>query len=339
MRISNIALAVVLSTVVIAAGLTARVLGTTQPGPLLVTDSADLYAIKGVSTNPTLGNGVVGTSSTGIGVLGQTANASHPGVVGQNSKGGTGVSGTSTTGIGVSGTSDGIGIKGSSTKSYVGVEGTAGVNGVGILGTASYAVEGDSTGDSIGAVGVLGQNAGQYGTALSATTEQGSLAITAYSYTAGGYVMSLDASGNMVLKGALTQNGSPSLVIRHARGGARTAYGSESASPAIEDTGEAQTSAGAAFVPLDPAFAATLDPRTRYAVLLTPEGDCRGLYVAARTARGFWVRELMSGRSTIAFAYRIVGRPAGSDTARLPLFNDSLTRMPKPMRSRETKAL
>jgi hypothetical protein len=43
-------------------------------------------------------------------------------------------------------------------------------------------------------------------------------------------------------------------------------------------------------------------------VFLTPEGDCCGLYVRRKSAASFEVRELMGGKSGIAFSYRIVGR-------------------------------
>jgi hypothetical protein len=59
-------------------------------------------------------------------------------------------------------------------------------------------------------------------------------------------------------------------------------------------------------VKLDPDFAKVI---TRdYRVFLTPEGDCRGLYVHQKSAARFEVRELMGGESAIAFCYRIVGR-------------------------------
>ena len=43
-------------------------------------------------------------------------------------------------------------------------------------------------------------------------------------------------------------------------------------------------------------------------MFLTPEGDCRGLFVYRESAASFEVRELMGGKSSIAFSYRIVGR-------------------------------
>ena len=54
-------------------------------------------------------------------------------------------------------------------------------------------------------------------------------------------------------------------------------------------------------------------------MLITPEGDTRGLFVAARTPGAFSVRETMGGRSSIAFGYRIVAHPFGVNEPRLPM--------------------
>src|SRR5215813_4201897 len=42
--------------------------------------------------------------------------------------------------------------------------------------------------------------------------------------------------------------------------------------------------------------------------VLTPEGDCHGLYVRGKTAKSFEVRELQRGTHSIGFSYRIVGK-------------------------------
>jgi hypothetical protein len=47
--------------------------------------------------------------------------------------------------------------------------------------------------------------------------------------------------------------------------------------------------------------------RGDYRVFLTPEGDCRGLYVR-KSAGSFEVREFGGGKSNVAFSYCIVGR-------------------------------
>jgi hypothetical protein len=64
-----------------------------------------------------------------------------------------------------------------------------------------------------------------------------------------------------------------------------------------------------------------------YRVFLTPEGDCRGLYVR-RKANSFEVRELMGGTSSITFSYRIVGRRKDIKTPRR--FAKVDTRLPMP---------
>lgn len=96
------------------------------------------------------------------------------------------------------------------------------------------------------------------------------------------------------------------------------AYGTTAALPTIEDTGEAQLLHGAISVRLDPAFANAIDARQGYVVLLTPEGDTRGLFVAQRSRNAFVVREVLGGTANVAFAYRIVAHPYGVSEPRLP---------------------
>ncbi len=128
-------------------------------------------------------------------------------------------------------------------------------------------------------------------------------------------VMSLDSSGNMILAGKLTQSGSPAIVSARADGTSVLAYSSRSADPTIEDVGEATVTSGAATVPLDTAFAGTIDFARPYFVFLTAEGDNAGLYVAAKTPRGFAIRETRGARSTLRVQYRIVASPLDARAA------------------------
>jgi hypothetical protein len=73
-----------------------------------------------------------------------------------------------------------------------------------------------------------------------------------------------------------------------------------------------------------------MDLNKGYVVFLQPEGMVQGnLCVISRTAVGFSVRESGAGRSSVAFAYRIIGHPYGSTEQRLPLANLSQTLQPK----------
>lgn len=89
--------------------------------------------------------------------------------------------------------------------------------------------------------------------------------------------------------------------------------------PVIEDYGEAQLVNGTATVRLDPTFSEAISDTSPYLVFLTPDGDTNGLYVAYKTPAAFQVREVRGGRSTLAFDYRIVGRPANDEHQRMSL--------------------
>jgi hypothetical protein len=75
----------------------------------------------------------------------------------------------------------------------------------------------------------------------------------------------------------------------------------------FEDFGAAKLKRGRAVVKLDADFARVIK-RGDYKVFPVPEGDCRGLYVRRKRAASFEVRELSSGKSNVAFSYRIIGR-------------------------------
>jgi hypothetical protein len=68
---------------------------------------------------------------------------------------------------------------------------------------------------------------------------------------------------------------------------------------------------------LDSTVALAVNTGTDYHVFLTPKGDCEGLYVAQKTATGFQVRELRSGKSNIAFDYRVVAKRRGYEDLRM----------------------
>jgi hypothetical protein len=85
----------------------------------------------------------------------------------------------------------------------------------------------------------------------------------------------------------------------------------------IEDFGSGQLQNGHAAVALEAGFAELVNTGIAYHVFLTPEGDCKGLYVVGKTADGFEVRELQGGHASIAFDYRIAAKRRGKESARL----------------------
>lgn len=73
----------------------------------------------------------------------------------------------------------------------------------------------------------------------------------------------------------------------------------------FEDFGSEQLRGGVAVVKIDPRFTQTVNAKVEYHVFLTPNGDCKGLYVHQKNATSFEVRELGGGNSNIKFDYRI----------------------------------
>jgi len=95
-------------------------------------------------------------------------------------------------------------------------------------------------------------------------------------------------------------------VVPFPDGSARVLHCMESPEHWFEDFGTAKLKRGRAVVRLDTDFAKVIK-RGDYRVFLTPEGDCRGLYVR-KSAGSFEVREFGGGKSNVAFSYRVVGR-------------------------------
>ncbi len=137
-------------------------------------------------------------------------------------------------------------------------------------------------------------------------------------------LMSVTTFGNLYLYHGLIYTGG-SCHSGCIQGGKRvrsvSAYTPSEAEPTIEDTGESTLVNGVAHVQLDPKFANVIDTNSDYVVLITPEGDCRGLYVADRLQNGFVVRELQGGRASVGFAYRIVAKRIGASAPRLPMMD------------------
>src|SRR5581483_8932606 len=114
-------------------------------------------------------------------------------------------------------------------------------------------------------------------------------------------------AGKVLISRDYTATGVKSAAVPHPDGSLRRLYCQESPEAWFEDFGAGTLVAGKGDVRLDPDFAVVVQADD-YAVFLTPEGDCKGLYVTAKTPTGFQVRELQGGTSAIPFRYRVVAR-------------------------------
>jgi hypothetical protein len=94
-------------------------------------------------------------------------------------------------------------------------------------------------------------------------------------------------------------------------------YAVHSAENWLEDYGSGELHNGSAKVAINSEFAEIVNTGVEFHVFLTPNGDCKGLYVSNKTASGFEVHELGGGKSSIAFDYKIVAKRTGHEAERL----------------------
>lgn len=122
----------------------------------------------------------------------------------------------------------------------------------------------------------------------------------------------IDNNGNLLC------TGSKNAVVKIDGGERRVALAAiESPKNWFEDFGSAQLVNGVAIVMLEPDFAQTVNTETDYKVFPVPNGDCKGLYVARKTASSFEIRELGGGTSSVMFDYRIIALRKNYENIRL----------------------
>jgi hypothetical protein len=192
-------------------------------------------------------------------------------------------------------------------EGYSGVQGYAFGGGTGVYGESDSSTAASFNNTSGNTSTVLNVAAG-------VVAGSGTFLADLQSSDGNGYVI-VDDSGDEFISGYIFTDGSceNGCITKRVR-----TYAPRESEPTMEDVGRARLAAGSAYVPLDPAFANVLDRQADYSVLITPEGETNGLYIASRTSKGFSVREIHRGTSTAMFSYRIVAKPYGKTASRLP---------------------
>ena len=199
-------------------------------------------------------------------------------------------------------------IEGINTGSGDGMAGVGG--GTGVSGSATTGYGGFFQNDSDLTVALVANN----------LSNNAGYPFLAENSTIGGQFL-VDEHGDGYFTGNVYTNQLEMTNQRTRDGGRLGTFGTQSTHATIEDTGTSRLMNGEDAVHFDAAFARTLDLRQGYQVFLTPDGDTRGLYVAAKYEGGFIVRETEHGHSSIDFDYRVVAHPYGADEARLPELN------------------
>jgi len=268
-------------------GVIALLTGTSSGGGLYASGAGGANGIDAYALGA--GTGVFGSSATGYGASFQ---GGPVGVYGVGSS--EGLYGTSDKGDGVSGfTTAGAALYASAATGYGG-----------------YFIKSGSTTTPVVAVVNDGSGAGldvaaNSGVVIHVPTQAAYMAFLADGQD-GKPVFSVDGVGDVSYKGTIQS------MARTPGGKNITTFAPQTTAPTLEDVGTAQLVGGVATVPFGAQFAAALSSSEPYRVFLTPDGDTKGLYVAAKTARGFVVRETQGGRGSFAFDYRIVGTANGN---------------------------
>jgi len=288
----------------------------------------------GGPANPTLtvtnnnGDGFDATSTTSYGVnalgipagvLGVSATAGGIGVWGQ-------LFPPATLGQGVLGSGAGVGVWGSSSGAQ-GVQGSSSAS-HGVFGQTSANFASGVSGNAVTAqgVGVTGQSGPGIGVSASSTSNAALFAVSGSSTAVIGRTTTGKAAeffGAVEITGDFTASGMKSAAVRVADGSVRRMYCLESPVSYFEDMGTGQVTGGSGSVTLDPMFVSTVSTDD-YFVYLTPEGDCRGLYVESKSPNGFTVGELMGGSSTLKFSWRVVAKRTGITNERFAPVSMSL---------------
>ncbi len=277
------------------------------------------FGVRGLSNS---WSGVYGESAASYGVSGWSQTTSgmygqagfNPGPV-PTLVNVAGVVGSSDQQAGVIGTSQFVGVygycgaPGPMMNAGNGVEGHS-ANGTGVVGVAGAPGPVPTVvGNIAGVIGSSDQHTGIIGTAING------VGVVGYSETQIGVYGETDATGGSSYAGYFKGNlyvtgqifaGIKDAIVPFPDGTHRVLHCMESPEHWFEDFGAGKLKRGRAVVKLDTEFAKVIK-RDDYKVFLTPEGDCRGLYVRKSAAR-FEVREFGGGTSSIAFSYRIVGR-------------------------------
>jgi hypothetical protein len=195
-------------------------------------------------------------------------------------------------------------------------------SGISTVFSGDAGVWGDSGGAAGGSAGIVGtaddNSAGDF--LNNSKTSPTIYLDNASGGSTGAVIATHTATGNCLIgaAGDVACSGKVASVV-DADGGARkvSLYAMQSPENWFEDAGSTQLSNGSVRVELDAAFAQTVNTGVDYHVFLTPNGDCKGLYVSQKTATSFEVHELGGGRSSIAFDYRIMAKRSGFENIRM----------------------
>ncbi|MEP6676596.1 MAG: hypothetical protein ABJA78_15650 [Ferruginibacter sp.] len=271
-------------------------IGTTIPG----------YPLQVVAANTTYSSYFVNTNAAGTALFAQNTAAS-------GSSTGTGI-------IGTSSQSGGAGLKGLNSNG----------TGTGIMGagnnTSPVTLVTGSGGSFIGsATGIFAESTTTTGVAQALYTDNAG-AVVRVNYW------------NGVTQYKINGSGSVSTVVKDQKGGLITLHATETPEIYFQDYGAGKLINGRVHIDIDPLFEKNIVVNESHPlrVFIQPEGDCKGVYITNKTAKGFDVVELNNGTSNINFQWTIICNRADEDFGNGRISRNADTRFEPAARPEQT---
>lgn len=261
------------------------------------------FGVVGTTLSPIIsaagpGAGIVGasTATNGVGVLGlgngvpyqsfATAPLVGAGIIGGGKNMGAYMVGTNANGIGLAGGGNGQ-------------LPMLPANGAGVAGTSYY-------------VGVAGfaKNGGNAVDRWGGYFEYRNSSSLSDAPIAYGYVAGLTAADNVVH--GIAFSGAKSTIIKDDNNNPRLLYCPEAPEILFQDYGTGELENGSAHIDLERLMTKSIrvDKEHPMKVFIQLEGDCAGVYVTNKSAKGFDVKELQHGTSNVPFSWQIIASRA-----------------------------
>lgn len=156
-----------------------------------------------------------------------------------------------------------------------------------------------------------------------------------YTYLAG---RQFDAGTGTNIYIGIATPGTKSTIVKDDEGNRRLLYCTEAPEILFQDFGAGQLHNGTAHIDLERLLTKSIrvDEKHPLKVFIQLEGECNGVFVTNKSAKGFDVKELQSGKSDVPFTWQIVASRADeidADGSRIAYSDSRFGSAPGPLKS------
>lgn len=164
------------------------------------------------------------------------------------------------------------------------------------------------------AIGVFSQGLGFESPSMLSVAGDGDAGLALLTLGDAVFTSATELQADVLVDGNHTVLGAKAAAQRMPDGSYARFYAMESRDLEYVASGTAALEGGVAEVKLEPSFVEGTSEEVEYRILVTPRGECNGLYVAARSRDRFTVRELLAGAGDVGFDWIAIGRRRGYES-------------------------